>query len=270
MNPPEQIPSYVSVDTIAISIANPSQGTAAHNISDCWLYVNNKLVGVFEVPFTVPVLESGPHDIQIEPGIKNSGGNAAREVYQMMNGYSINTVLEEKEIVKVNPVFEYRPAVIFDLVEDFEDIGIEFQVSEQSDTVIYLVSDENAFEGKSMYFCVDKNRPNFECRSSQLFEIQKNGPAFLEINFKSNDFFNFGIFSKEYTGSSINEIRKHIYGFNPTDEWKKVYIDLNYFVNNVSGTEFRLFFTAVYAEESGLEKSEVYIDNVKLIYLPTQ
>jgi len=270
INPPEQIPSYVSVDTVAISISKPSQGTAAHNISDCWLYVNNKLIGIFEVPFTVPVLEAGLQNIQIEPGIKNSGGNAAREIYQMMNGYYLDTVLEEKKVLKLNPVFEYRAAVNFALVEDFEDVGIEFQVSDQSDTLIYLISDENAFEGKSMYFCVDKERPNFECRSSQLFEIEKNGSAFLEINFKTNDYFNFGIFSKEYTGAVVTEIRKHVYTFNPTDNWKKIYIDLNYFVNNVVGTEFRLFFTAVYAEDSGLEKSDVYIDNVKLIYLPTQ
>lgn len=172
INPSEQIPSYVAVDSVAVSITNPSQGSASHNISDCWLYVNNKLIGVFEIPFTIPVLEAGLQDIQIEPGIKNSGGNAAREIYPMMNGYYLDTVLEEKGILKLNPVFEYRP-VNFALVEDFEDIGFEFQVSEQSDTVISLVSGANAFEGKSMHFSVDAERPKFECRSSQLFEIEK-------------------------------------------------------------------------------------------------
>ena len=269
INPPEQIPSYVAVDTIAVSITDPHQGTASHNISDCWLYVNNKLIGVFEAPFKVPVLESGVHSIQCEPGIKESGGDADREIYPMMYGYYLDTVLIEGDVLTIKPVFKYRP-VTFDLVEDFEDIGIEFELSDQSDTSIYLVDNENAFEGKSMYFCIDDERPNFECRSSQLFEIEKNGAAYLEIEFKANDYFNFGFFVKEYTGSTVSEIRKHVYGFNPTDEWKKVYINLNYFVNNVTGTEFRLFFTAVHDSESDVEKSEIYIDNVKLLYLSTQ
>lgn len=268
INPSEQIPSYVAVDTVAVSINSPYEGSASHNISDCWLYVNNKLIGVFEVPFTVPVLEAGEHSIQIEPGIKNSGGDATRKVYPMMFGYYLDTVLTEATVLTINPVFEYRPAT-FDLIEDFEDIGIEFETSDQSDTIISLVANENSFEGKSMYFAIDAERPNFECRSSQLFEIEKNGSAYLEIDFKTNDYFNFGFFSKEYTGSSVSEIRKHVYTFNPTDEWKKVYIDLNYFVNNVSGTEFRLFFTAVHDSESGLDKSEIYIDNIKLLYLST-
>lgn len=269
INPSEPIPSYVAVDTISVNITDPHQGSASHNISDCWLYVNNKLVGIFEAPFTIPVLETGEHSIQIEPGIKNSGGDAVRVVYPMMYGYYIDTILEEREILTINPVFEYRPAT-FDLVEDFEDIGIEFEVSDLSDTIVYLVSGDDAFEGKSMYFCTDEERPNFECRSSELYEIVKTGAAYLEIDFKTNDYFNFGIFSKEYTGSTVSEVRKHVYTFNPTDEWKKVYIDLNYFVNNVVGTEFRLFFTGVHDSESDIEKSEVYIDNVKLLYLTTQ
>ncbi len=269
INPPEQIPSYVAVDTIAVSITDPHQGTASHNISDCWLYVNNKLIGVFEAPFKVPVLESGAQSIKISPGIANSGVDADRIIYPMMYEYSIDTILTEGEILIVQPVFKYRP-ITFDLVEDFEDIGIEFEISDQSDACSFLVNDENAFEGKSMYFSVDENRPNFECRSSQLFEIEKSVPAYLEIDFKANDYFNFGIFSKEYTGATVAEVRKHVYTFNPTDEWTKVYIELNYFVNNVSGTEFRLFFTSVYDSGTGLDKSEVYIDNVKLLYLSEQ
>jgi hypothetical protein len=269
INPPEQIPSYVAVDTIAVSISDSHEGSASHNISDCKLFVNNKLIGIFEAPFSVPVLESGVQSIQMEPVIKNSGVDADRVVYPMMYGYYIDTLLEEGEVLTIQPEFKYRPAT-FDLVEDFENPGIEFELSDQSDTLIYSVSGENAFEGKSMYFSIDEERPNFECRSSQLFEIEKNGAAYLEINFKSNDYFNFGIFSKEYNGTTVSEVRKYVYAFNPSDEWKKVYIDLNYHVINVTGTEFRLFFTGVFDSASGLEKSEIYIDNVKLLYLSTQ
>ncbi|MDD3687570.1 MAG: hypothetical protein PHE56_12490 [Bacteroidales bacterium] len=266
INPPEQVPSYIAVDTLKVKITDPEQGTSIHAITDCWLYVNNKLIGVFEVPFKVPVLESGIQSIQIEPGMKNSGSPTNRDIYPLMIGWYITDTLEAGKVHTLSPEFFYRPAT-FDLVENFEDIGIEFEVSAESDTNIVLVSGANAQEGKSMYVALDDERPNFECRSSKLYEITKTGSAFLEISFKSTDVFSFGLFSLEYNGSTLSEVRKSVYIFNPTDEWKTVYIDLNYHVINAAGTKFRLYFTCARPDEAENEKTEVFIDNVKLVYI---
>ncbi len=268
INPSEKIPSYIQVDTIYVQTDPTTQGSNIHQISDCWLYVNNKLIGTFEVPFKVPVLESGMQSIQIEPGIKVSGSDSFRKIYPMMFGYYFDTILKEGEVMKVNPIFKYRP-VTFALVEDSEDIGIEFERSEQSDTSIYLIDGASALEGKSMYFALDNERQNFECRSTSLYEIPKNGEAYLEVSFKSNDHFEFGLFSLEYSGTQAYEVRKRIYVFNPSTEWKRVYIDLNYFVINADGSEFRLYFTCFHPTDSENEKTEVYIDNIKLLYLTT-
>lgn len=269
INPPETIPSYISVDSVMLMTNSPEEGTSIHSISDCWLYVDNKLIGVFEVPFKVPVLASGIQSIQIEPGIKNSGGDANRDIYPMMYGYYINAELKPGEVLELKPEFSYRP-VVFDLIEDFEDIGIEFEVSAESDTNIVLVGGSEAEQGKSMYIALDDSRPNFECRSTKLYEIEKKGSVYLEISFKCTDPFNFGLFSFEYNGTSASEVRKNIYYFKPSDTWKRVYIDLNYFVINTSGTQFRLFFTAIRPDEAASDKTEIYIDNIKLIYISTQ
>ena len=269
INPAEEIPSYVAVDTVRIVTDAATEGSRSHNISDNWLYVNGKLIGVFEVPFSVPVLETGFQNIQIEPGIKNSGGDADRDIYPMMYGYYVDTFLVAGQILTLSPIFTYRPAT-FDLIEDFEDIGISFGISTESDTNINLVNNSNSLEGNSMYFCVDDTRPNFECRSTDLFDITRDGPAYLEIDFKSNDYFSFGLFSREYNGVSLSEVRIPVYTFNPTNEWKKVYIDLSYFVNQSEGMDFRLFFTCVRQENPTAEKTEVYIDNIKLISLPSK
>lgn len=269
INPSEQIPSYIAVDTVKVKINSPGEGTAIHNITDCWLYVNNKLIGVFEVPFKVPVLESGIHSIQIEPGIKNSGGDANRDIYPMMYGYYITDTLTEAEVLNIIPEFSYRP-VVFDLIEDFEDIGIAFQVSAESDTSIALVSGIQAQEGKSMYVALDDDHPNFECRSTGLYEIEKNGSAFLEISFKCTDSVDFGLFALESNGATMAEIRKSVYTFKPTDTWKKVYIDLNYHVINTTGTQFRPYFLCARSEDDVDEKTEFYLDNIKLIYISTR
>ncbi len=269
INPSEQIPSYIQVDTVKVKISSPTQGTSIHDISDCWLYVNNKLIGVFEVPFKVPVLEFGMQSIQIEPGIRNSGSDSNHDIYPMMFGFYTDSILTQGGILKITPEFTYRPAT-FDLIEDFEDIGIEFEISAQSDTTIALINDSRAQEGKSMYVALDDDRPIFECRSSKLYEIEQEGKAFLEVSFMCTDTFSFGIFALEYNGASVAEVRKYVYGFNPSDTWKTVYIDLNYFVINTSATQFRLFFNAIRPEYETNEKTEIFIDNVKLLYISTQ
>lgn len=266
INPPEKIPTYIAVDTIYLQTDPVYQGSSKHAISDCWLYVNNKLIGIFEVPFKVPVLESGLQSIQIEPGIKVSGSDSYRQIYPMMYGYYFDTVLTEGGVMTVNPVFTYRPAT-FALIEDFEDIGIAFEISQQSDTNIMILQNQNSLEGKSMYFALDNQRKNFECRTTSLYDLPKTGKVFLEVSFKSTDNFEFGIFSLEYTGQQAMEVRKRVYVFNPTTTWKRVYIDMNYFIINANGSQFRLYFTCSRPENAQNPKTEVYIDNIKLLYL---
>jgi hypothetical protein len=269
INPSEQVPSFITVDTIKLKTTSPQQGSQIHAITDCWVYVNNKLIGIFEVPFKIPVLESGMQEIQIEPGIKNSGSDSKREVYPLMKGWYLTENFSEGAVLKLEPEFEYRN-VVFDLVEDFEDIGIEFETSLNSDTTIQIISGPEAQEGKSMYFALDNERRKFECLTSKLYEIPKNGRAFLEISFKGNGYFNFGIFSVENVGTGLSEVRKNVYTFKPKEDWTTIYIDLNYYVTNAKGTSFRLFFTSVRPEDSSNDKTEIFIDNIKLTYLLNQ
>ena len=91
-DPNEGVPAFICVDDAVIDIVDPSQGSALHNISDCWLSAGStkvSTIGVFEIPFEVPVLASGKVRIEIEPGIKASGLDAQRNVYPMLTNYSI-------------------------------------------------------------------------------------------------------------------------------------------------------------------------------------
>lgn len=268
INPPEKIPSYISVDTVFVQTTSVEQGTTRHGLSDCWVYVNNKCIGVFEVPFKIPVLEAGKQNIQIEPGIKNSGSNSNRCIYPLMSGWYIDTVLTEAKVLHLRPVFKYRPAT-FELVEDFEDLGISFETSPQSDTNIMIVSGATAYEGSSMYVALDDQRPSFECKSIDLYNIPTtSSAAFLEINFKTNNNFEFGFFALEGSGGSFAEIKHSVFTFSPTSEWKKVYIDLKYNTSNSNSNTFRLYFRCSRINQKYTNpQTDIYIDNIKLIYI---
>lgn len=259
-----EIPSYVAVNNIKVETTNAGQGSTFHNISDCWLTVNGKLIGTFEVPFQVPVLETGKHVIFIEPGIKNNMSHTDRKVYPMLEPYIIDTFLYEGEVLTLEPVFRYKDNsnIKYAFIEDFEGIGHGFVDNERME-----VTDNGAREGNCLHIVLDDENRSFEAKTRDVFPISETGEAYLEIDFKCNDLFVFGLFSREISGGSILEIRKEIFTFRPTNvEWRKAYIHLNYAVRTAQGKEFRPYFLSVRPENSKTDKTEFFIDNVKLIY----
>jgi hypothetical protein len=266
INPAEQVPAYISVDTIQIHTNNSTEGSAVHNISDCWLYVGGELIGVFEVPFSVPVLQNGNKEIIIQAGIKNNGSQSNRIVYPFLSDYTTQVSLSPEEDILIEPIFEYMPAT-FELIEDFEDLGINFEITDQSDTIINLISDSNAQEGTSMAFYLDSNRDAFECKTSELYVLPQNSPVYAEISFKCNSAFTFGLFARKYSGGNVFEERIPIITMNQTNEWKTIYVELtDKVVSETTAYDFRLFFTCVHTDSAENSSTQVFIDNVKLIH----
>ena len=49
-----EIPAYISIDDITLTTDLATQGSAAENITDAWVFINDNLVGVYELPATFP------------------------------------------------------------------------------------------------------------------------------------------------------------------------------------------------------------------------
>src|SRR5688572_31891479 len=76
INPTEDTPSYLKINKIVLDPRKNSTetyGTASNNITDAWVFVNGKLIGTFELPASIPVLESGSAKVEILPGIYGDG-----------------------------------------------------------------------------------------------------------------------------------------------------------------------------------------------------
>ena len=275
-DPLDGVPTYISVEKAFIDITDPSQGTAIHNISDCWLYVDGKAVGIFEIPFEVPVLSSGKVRVEIEPGIKTSGMDADRDVYTMLTNYYIDTVLTPDCTMKITPHYSYRQGVDFVLVESFDQIGTKFETSDSS-KYSFTTTQDGALEGYSMKVEIPKDdyTGHFECRTSDIYPISENGVTFLEMSYKCNDYFNFGMFGVVESATSVSGVRENVITLYPTDgKWKRIYIDLNYAVTNTSSNcgQFQPFFTAIRVDTLSPvgQNSEIFIDNLKLLHIETQ
>ena len=72
----ERVPSYISIPAIEFIVPDSlkaDQGTASAKITDAWIYLDDKLKGIFELPAKFPLLNEGEHSLKVFPGIKQNG-----------------------------------------------------------------------------------------------------------------------------------------------------------------------------------------------------
>ena len=60
------IPTYLKIDNIVLD-----EGNTTSIITDAWVYVNDQLQGVYELPAKFPVLEEDIQTVRIKAGIKS-------------------------------------------------------------------------------------------------------------------------------------------------------------------------------------------------------
>ncbi len=69
----QTVPSYLKIDSLDFFTEPDMQGTSNQKIVDAWVYVDDDLVGGFEMPAIIPVLVEGNHKLEIRPGIVLNG-----------------------------------------------------------------------------------------------------------------------------------------------------------------------------------------------------
>ena len=150
-DPPGQIPSYIHIDSIGVTTNYPSQGTASHKIVDAWVYVDEVLNGVYQMPATIPILASGIHEIDIHPGILVDGIQATQEEYPFYTFSSQNINLTPQQITTINPTVTYYPGIPMTWYEDFHSQSTNMQnVGPGIWDTLKAVS-TNAFPGGTSY-----------------------------------------------------------------------------------------------------------------------
>jgi hypothetical protein len=265
LNPDEPIPSYIHVDT-AIVKKIPGEVTGFHNFQDVWVYVDGNLVGTYQIPFTIPVLPSGKQNITLEAGIKENGQSMFRTKYPFVTSFHKDTLLPPADTLHLSPAYEYIDVNV-PLYEDFEDLGTKFETTEASDTNFMIMNDSNNISGNYGYVAVDNNRPNFDCRTSELYALPKNKKTFVEFDYKGNEYITAGLFAKEYSDGIFTDVRYSIIILYPSNEWNRVYLNLTEDIAQTTNSiEYRLFFSVSKEVTEDNELGTVFLDNIKLIH----
>lgn len=263
------IPSYLKIDSVSVA-PDVLQGTASHNITDVWVYSESGLIGAFELPAQIPILESGNTKLNIYAGIKLNGISAARVNYPFYNPVEINVDLKRDSTFELKGLkVGYSDNCKFAWIEDFENENFTFRTTSNgkvplqritsSDEIFTLKGESNKSSAKAV---LTNDSMFFEYASYESFKLPADGtrPTFLELNYKNSAEFIIGLF---VNGSVIEQ--RPVLVVNPSDKWNKIYVNLTNAVNeNNDANNFRIYIKMV--KPSDEESAYLYLDNLKLIY----
>ncbi|MBI1193961.1 MAG: hypothetical protein GC205_12445 [Bacteroidetes bacterium] len=264
INPPEQLPTYLRIDTIILEGNPGEQGFLSHNISEAWVVINNQLsLSAYQLPAVVPVLAEGPTTITINAGIRRNGLSNSREAYPLYEFYAVERTLQPFDTLQLNPVVRYQNDIVFSLLENFET-GNNFAPTLESNASFEVINDPSlAFEGNRCARVLLEGTEYLEIRSGEksLPDVGL-APVYLEMDYRCNQPFEVWVRSVPlFSGTPISSF---IVSVAPKDDWNKIYVYLSEQLGQLDDAVYQISIQAI--RDPGVEVGEIYLDNLKLLY----
>jgi hypothetical protein len=258
----QTVPAYLRIDSIQLTTDYATEGTAIHNITDAWVYIDGELIGTFQMPATFPILKEGTHTLQVLPGIKKDGIATTRINYPFYQFITKQVTLVPDQTLDVGILHTtYSPKVKFIWKEDFENAAITIDSTKATTEKIRLTNtDSLTLEGlHSGIVELDTVGATFAAVSHSTFSIPYSS-VFLEMNFRLNCDLDVGVYVNAF--GLINQTP--IMTLLPThNKWKKIYIDLTTTLNSYTGaTSFRVYY---YVKNTTGTPYRILMDNIKVL-----
>jgi len=276
-----ETPAYLHIESIDLAVAPDfSEGTADHGIADAHLYLNDGLIGIYELPATVPIISQGNQKITVIAGIINNGIRSARVDYpfykqytaqlNLLPGETIDFSGDIENTIEINghrcPQVTYFDELSF-WNERFEDSGPNFEATAASNASMTITHDPtkvfnyNPVDSKgSGIVTLTSSNPYFEVKSSHTFNPVKGRKVYLEMNYFSPCTLQVGVY-EEFP----NVVKVYGKGIMPVNQWSKIYIELTQEIaQRINANNYSIFIEGILS--SGQTQEEVLLDNIKLIY----
>ena len=246
----DEIPSYLKINDIILD-----EGNITSNITDAWVYIDDQLQGVYELPAEFPVLNKGMQSIRVKAGIKANGIASSRIAYPFYSSYYIDTNLVPNNTISITPVVEFNREEEDIFVEDFEGIGINLD----SDSLSFTT--ENFDGNKYGKITLTDTMYISEITTDELFNLPQAGaPVILELDYKNNTQFLVGV----YVNYPQSVVQKDLLWITPKEDWNKIYINLTTTISEgINATSFKVF---IGMKREGEDPNELCFDNLKVVY----
>jgi hypothetical protein len=269
-------PSWLEVNEWTLKAnaeLNLAEGELTQSITEAWVYVDDQIVGVFEVPFKIPILKSGNVSIKIYPAIKNNGISATKKIYPFLEPFTVYAELKQNETLTLNPETYYNSSTTF-FIEDFEDASIKLendlnypvQYFADNDPEILQDFNGNFFGRINLNNTTDTmwvGTTNFYVDNGS--DLPRGKDVYLEIDYYNTNSIVTGLLAVSPTSTKTNwNIQMNAQ--NPTTvKWKKIYIDLRELISN---SEPNALFEHIFQARIDEDDSEgfIIIDNIKIVH----
>lgn len=258
--------------------ANPNlsnePSVLSHNFTDAWVFVDNDLMGVFELPVKIPVLKEGSLKVRVVPAVKNNGISATKKIYPFVVPYEETVSLEKNQSATISPITHYKDECNFWL-EDFEDPTFSIASGTSSLVDMQKVSDplvldpfvnEGAFGRISLSTSLNSYVGSTTANAFGTINmpLPKGTDVYLEIDYHTSNNLVTGVLAINSAGVTDN-VNVQINAQKEGPFWNKIYIQVDEIVSMSTAAErFEFSFNAILDE--GDTEGEINIDNIKAVY----
>ncbi|MFK8038174.1 MAG: hypothetical protein AB8B74_07800 [Crocinitomicaceae bacterium] len=266
-------PSWLAIDEFTFTTNETIEGANSHDIVDAWVYINNQEAGVWEIPFRMPVLGEGSHQILIVPGIKLNGITSTRAANTFYEPYSTTVNLTKKETTTIKPSFKYKTVCNFVAKEDFEDTGIIMNPNLEEDSTKFQIISKTDYPEIVKYGnnCGLLKLSSADTIAKILTNLNLDiyqKKMYLELDYLCTNSFAIGIINE--TSAGVQADQGLFAGVNRTKaekyKWKRLYFPLSTQINlNPFADYFEFYFSSVLDQDQ--TEGHIYIDNIKIVYI---
>lgn len=261
-------PIYLNISAWTLQ-ANPDPqandaGYLSHNFSDVWVYIDNNLIGVFEVPCKIPVLVSGTNHVTLYPTIRNNGIAASKKQYPFVTSYNVTLETTPGGTYDIHPTTQYNTDTDF-YIEDFENnpISIEYV---SGDALLETEQDPAiAISGRYGHIHLDQSHTSWYGKTPNTLLPGGGAAVYLEIDYRNTE--NLLTGTTIYTaGSSTDNDNIRLNAQSASElRWKKIYIELDEVISNsTTAIGFEQYLRTTISTTTG--ETDVYLDNIKIVY----
>ena len=250
------VPSYMSINSVILD------ENSTHNITDAWVYIDDNLQGVYELPANFPILKDGIHKLRIKAGIKDNGISASRIPYSFYTSYIIEEQdFNPEETRVITPIFRYIEDIVVDEdSEDFENYNLD------PDNISFSINNISPIDGNYGIIKLTDSILLTEFTTDPIKNLPQAGaPVYLELDYKCNIQFLIGVYINPPVSSSLPVIPKDLLWINKKEEWNKIYVNLTSTISEAVGADSFTIFIQIERDFSK-DENTVSIDNLRIIY----
>ena len=261
-------PSWIYIDTwkLQANQTNLEGDISSHNITNAYLLIDDNVIGYFQLPIKLPILQEGTKKISIYPAINNNGISSTKRCYPFLQPYIISTNLKKNETTNLSPTTKYYTNTKF-WIENFEDAGLKIQTDPNYSPVLTTGSDPAILKYGHKYGWIHLTKiDSVWLGVTQKMSLPQYGAeVFLEIDYMNTNNLFTGVNCYGNATFLSNPTIQINTQSNDSKKWKKIYIDLKEIISySTSYYQFEQYFQAQL--DTGKEFSDIYIDNIKLVY----